>query len=207
MPTEIAESLVRERSKRVHKIKTSHVIVVVAVLCSGAWCQTATTENELSSSKSFCLMSIAETDKTKRDIFSNSAQSDKKKQPVKGDWDVLMGAQPKLRSHFQESFSDSDIQQVECLAWADYRKQNPKGQLVLDRFAEYAAENYGGLKVRSRPAGAAIAVDNLPWDGPTDAQNMCSVGTRHVRLSKPGYYDEVGDAVVNQGQWTIFEKV
>jgi hypothetical protein len=151
-------------------------------------------------------MSIAKTDEAKRDISSNTAETDKKRQSVTDDWGVLVGAQRKLRSRFPESFSNSDIQQVDCQAWADYRKQNPNGQLDLDSFAKYAAENYGGLKVRSRPAGAAIAVDNLAWDGPTDAQNMCSVGTRHVRLSKPGYYDEVGDAVVKQGQWTIFEK-
>ena len=189
-----------------HKIKTSCAIVTVAVLCSGVWCQTATKENELSSRKSRCLMSIAETDKAKRDILWTTAQGDKKTQPATGDWNVLMGAQPKLRSRFPESFSNSDIQQVECQAWADYRKQNPNGQLDLDSFAKYAAENYGGLKVHSRPAGAAIVVDNLPWDGPTDAQNMCGVGTRHVRLSRPGYYDEVGDADVKQGQWTIFER-
>jgi len=189
----------------VHGSKTSCVIVAVAVLCSGVWCQTATMENKLSNRKSVCLISIAETDKAKRDILSTAAQSDKKRQSDMGDWDVLMGAQPKLRSRFKESFNNSDIQQVECQAWADYRQQNPNGQLDLDSFTKYA-ENYGGLKVHSRPAGAAIAVDNLPWDGPTDAQNMCRVGTRHVRLSKHGYYDEVGDADVKQGQWTIFER-
>jgi PEGA domain len=187
----------------VHDIKTSCVVIAVAVLCSGAWCQTATTENETSSRKSLC---IAETDKAKRDILSNTAQSDKKTRPVTGDWSVLVNAQPKLRSRFPESFGNSDIQQVECQAWADYRKQYPNGHLDLDSFAKYAAENYGGLKVHSKPAGAEIAVDNLPWDGPTNAQNMCRVGTRHVRLSKPGYYDAVGDADVKQGQWAIFER-
>src|ERR1700674_117528 len=206
MPIEIAESLVIERSTRVHKIKTSYIIVAVAVLCVGGWCQTTTTENESSSRRSFCLMSIAKTDKAKGDILSNTAATGKKSQPVTGDWDVLMSAQPKLRSRFPESFSNSEIQQVECQAWADYRKQNPNGHLNLDGFAEYAAENYGGLKGHSRPAGAAIAVDNLPWEGPTDAQNMCVVGTRHVRLSKPGYYDALGDADVKQGQWTVFER-
>ena len=62
------------------------------------------------------------------------------------------------------------------------------------------------LRVRSTPEGAAIAVDNLPWDGPTDAQNMCTVGSRHVVLSKPGYYDENGDVVVQQGHWAKFER-
>lgn len=205
MPTEIAKLLVTERSTRVHRIKTSCVIVAVGVLCSGLYCQTASTENELSSRKSFCLMSLTETDKGKRDVLSTAAQSDKKRQSVTGDWDVLMGAQPKLRARFTESFNNSDIQQVECQAWADYRKQNPNGRLDLDSFAKYA-ENYGGLRVRSRPAGAAISIDNLSWDGPTDAQNMCRVGARHVRLSKPGYYDEIGDADVKQGQWAIFER-
>lgn len=198
---------ITERSTRLQKIKISWVIVSVSVLCSsGVWGQTATMEAELSRRKSFCLTSIAEPDKAKRDILWNTAHTDKTGELVTSDWDVIMGAQLKLRRRFPVSFTNSDIQQVECQAWAEYRKKTPKGHLDLESFAEYAAENYGGLKVQSRPAGAAITVDNLPWDGPTDAQNMCGVGTRHVRLAKPGYYDEVGEADVKKGQWTIFER-
>ena len=99
-------------------------------------------------------MSIAETDKAKRDILSTAGQGDTKRQPVAGDWDVLIGAQPKLRSRFPESFNSSDIQHIECQAWADYRKQNPNGHLDLDSFAKYAAENYGGLNVKADRLGS-----------------------------------------------------
>jgi hypothetical protein len=119
---------------------------------------------------------------------------------------VLKKAEAKLRTGFDASFSDSDVKHIECRAWQEYRERNPNGKLDLDRFAAYAAANYGGLRIRSKPEGAAIVVDNTSWEGPTDAQNMCSVGTRHIILSKPGYYDEAGDAVVKQGAWTVFEK-
>lgn len=189
-----------------HKFNTSPVVVVVAALCLSVWCQTPARKSEAVSYKSVCLVGISETDKAKWEATSNTARSGKSGQRFAEDFDVLRSAQTKLRSRFPEGFSNSDIKQVECQAWVDYREQNPNGHLHLDDFAKYAAENYGGLRVRSRPDGAAILVDNVPWDGPTNAQNMCSVGTRHVRLSKPGYNDELGDADVKQGQWTIFER-
>jgi hypothetical protein len=122
------------------------------------------------------------------------------------DWVVLRGAEAELRTRFSKSFSASDIKQVECRAWQDYRERHPEGKLDLDSFSAYAADNYGGLRVRSRPEGAAIVVDTKPWDGPTDSQNMCSIGTRHIVLSKPGYYDEAGDAIVKHGELTIFQR-
>jgi hypothetical protein len=127
-------------------------------------------------------------------------------QRASDDLTELRGAQAKVRSKFDASFSDTDVQMVECRAWQDYRREHPNEKLDLDRFVTYAAANYGGLRVRSTPEGAAIIVDNTPWDGPTDAQNMCTVGTRHVVLKKPGYYDETGDAMVKQGGWTVFER-
>ena len=119
---------------------------------------------------------------------------------------VLAASESKVRARFGSSFSDADINQIECLAWADYRRQNPTGSLDPDKFARYAADAYGGLKITSTPEGAAISVDDKPWTDPTNAQEACRIGVRRVKLSKSGYQDETGEAKVQQGQWTVFHK-
>lgn len=177
-------------------IKGFGLVFTAVMLCSSAWCQTAPTANRPLRRASGCLASIDPINKA-TDNMTPSATDD---------WAVLRSSQGKVRSHYPESFSDSDIRQIECLAWAEYREHNPSGQLDLDGFAKFASESFGGLKVRSRPDGAAIVVDDVSWVGPTNAQNMCKVGTRHIRLSKPGYYDATGDAIVKQGDWTVFDK-
>ena len=176
------------------------IFFALVLLIPRGWCQSKSSlaqssENRASVSMQPCLISLRRSDDSKTDGFSATE-----------DWKVLKGAQAIVRSRFSADFSNTDIEKVECAAWAIYRTHSPEGKLDLDSFAKYAAASFGGLKVNSRPEGAAIVVDNIAWDGPTDASNMCSVGTRHVVLSKPGYYDESGDAVVKQGQWTIFQR-
>ncbi len=188
-------------------VRCIYLTAAILISCSSLWCQVEAKSDRDSGRVSPCLVNLKLMDSSKRMAVEDSERhKNEVKQSEMDDWGVLRGARAKLRASFSDTFSDSDIRELDCLAWQEYRKENPNGKLDLDKFAAYAAANYGGLRVRSTPEGAAIIVDNSAWDGPTDAQNMCTVGTRHVVLSKPGYYDESGDIVVQQGQWANFER-
>jgi PEGA domain-containing protein len=147
-----------------------------------------------------------------KDIYKETANQIAKANPkvnpqtLQYDLSVVQRAEPKLRERYPVSFSDADVQHIATQSWMDFRTQHPNDKLDLDKFAKLASESYGGLKVTSTPNGAAIEVDSRLWDDPTNAQSSCRTGTRHIKLSKPGYDDAEGDAVVVEGQWTLFHK-
>jgi len=187
------------------RVGTNIYFVMITVLCIPAWSQNQQRATASAEYMSLCMASFSRSG-NKYDTTETSRTADATAQRGRYDFAVIQSADAKVRSKFDASFSDTDVRVVECRAWQEYRRQHPNEPLDLDRFAAYAAANYGGLKVRSTPEGAAIIIDNTPWEGPTDAQNMCSVGTRHVTLKKEGYWDESGDAIVKEGEWTVFER-
>jgi len=165
-------------------LKIYGLVLLFAALSPGASCQVASTAAKQQSATAFpCEPPISQADMR-----------------------VFQSAQPKLRAHFSGGFSDPDIQRIECEGWRDYKKLHRGEQLDADKFLKFASENFGGLKVTSNPDGAAIKVDDKLWSDATNAQSSCKVGTRHIRLTKPGYQDGVGDAIVKEGQWTLFHK-
>jgi hypothetical protein len=165
-------------------LKICTLVLLFAALSPGVSCQVASTTAKQQSANTFA-------------CEPTSSQAEVR---------VFQAAQPKIRAHFSATFSDSDIQQIECDGWRDYRKLHPGEQLDADKFLKFASENFGGLKVTSNPDGAAIRVDDKPWSDATNTQSSCKVGIRHVKLTKPGYQDELGDAIVKEGQWTLFHR-
>ena len=145
-------------------LRCIYLIAAILIACSSLWCQVEAKNDRDSGRVSPCVTSLKLLGSSKH-VAVEDIERDKSetKQSETDDWGVLRGAQSKLRANFSDSFSDSDIRELDCLAWQEYRKKNPDGKLDLDKFAAYAAANYGGLRVRSTPEGAAIAVDNLPW--------------------------------------------
>jgi hypothetical protein len=122
------------------------------------------------------------------------------------DLHLVDNVESKVRAYYPKTFSDEDVQRITVQTWIDLRQAKPEGPLDLDRFERYALESFGGLRITSQPEGAAIEVDQRPWADSTDAQSSCRTGNRHIKLSKDGYEDEVGDAVVKEGQWTLFNR-
>jgi hypothetical protein len=165
------------------KISAYCLFVLLVAPCPGAWCQvTAKAQKQLGVPSHVC------------DVASSREA------------EFLGAVQPKLRAHFSRSFKDADVGQIECDGWSDYMKLYPHEQPDTDKFLKFVSENFGGLKVTSTPDGAAIEVDGKPWSDTTNAQNSCRVGVRHVKLTKPGYQEEVGEAIVKEGQWTLFQR-
>jgi hypothetical protein len=122
------------------------------------------------------------------------------------DLPLVDGVERKIRAHYPKTFSDENIQQITIQTWADLRKREPNGALNMTGFEQYALQSFGGLQITSQPEGAAIEVDDKPWSDTTNAQSSCRTGTRHIKLSKDGYKDAVGDAVVTEGRWTVFNR-
>lgn len=87
----------------------------------------------------------------------------------------------------------------------DFRVQNTQAALDSQSFGEFAS-GYGGLRITSAPDGASIEVDKKKWDSNTNTQDGAAVGERQIKLSKSGYEDEYGTAVVIKGKWTLFHR-
>lgn len=99
--------------------------------------------------------------------------------------------------------SDTELSEITGRAWFEFRENNSKSRLTSDEVVALG-QGYGGLKIESDPQGAAIRVDDKGWTEPTNAESATRTGERAIRLSKLGYQDENGTAVVKQGEWTTF---
>lgn len=99
--------------------------------------------------------------------------------------------------------SDTELLEITGRAWFEFREKDSKSRLTSDEFVALG-QGYGGLKIKSDPPGAAIRVDDKAWTEPTNTEGATRTGERAIRLSKPGYQDISGAAVVKQGQWTTF---
>ena len=99
--------------------------------------------------------------------------------------------------------SDAEVLSIVGRAWSDFRAEHPTAVLTADGFVKYADE-YGGLRIGSAPSGAVIQVDGRLWTDETDAVDAVHAGLRTITLSKEGYQEETGTAVVRLGQWTNF---
>jgi hypothetical protein len=122
------------------------------------------------------------------------------------DLPLIISVEPKVRAHYPSSFSDIDVQHITIKTWMEFRQSKPEGPLDMPKFEQYAMESFGGLQITSQPEGAAIEVDLRQWADTTNSQSSCRTGTRHIKLSKEGYEDELGDAIVTEGRWTMFNR-
>jgi PEGA domain-containing protein len=177
-----------------------YVLVIVLVsLCAVTGSQVASTAEMRESSGQKMLYK-----RTAGEIArANPAVS---KETLQLDLAVVQNAEPRLREHYPNTFTDSDVWHIAADAWVGFREKQPKEQLDVDKFAKLASESYGGLKITSKPDGAAIEVDSKRWDDPTNARGSCHTGTRLIKLSKSGYQTVAGNAVVTEGKWTLFHR-
>jgi hypothetical protein len=145
-------------------------------------------------------------------FYKHAAEEIKKANPavklstLNQDLALVERTEPTLRRRYPKTFSDADIRDITASAWMDFRERQPNEPIDLDKFAKFALESYGGLRITSKPIGAAIDVDSKPWSDTTNAQSSCRTGTRSIKLTKPGYEDEVGNAIVSEGRWTSFHR-
>lgn len=98
-----------------------------------------------------------------------------------------------------KGFSDAQIGTVIELTYVAV------GDRSDDEIVTYARTSFGGLEVRSQPAGAAISVDDKRW-GTTNRRDVTRSGERHIRLKKDGYIEEEGVCEVEGGEWCTFDK-
>jgi len=128
-----------------------------------------------------------------------------KEETLRQDIRVIKAAQPTLYKMLsQEGLRTSDSRMITSAAWSEFRKDHPNDKLEEDKFVKFAAEEFGILAVTSKPDGADIEVDARPWTDKTNAENGVRVGTRHVRVSMPGYEDSEGNSEVKKGKRTLF---
>jgi hypothetical protein len=103
-----------------------HLAAAIVILCSGLWCQVVAENDRDSIRVSPCLANLKHKDSSKHIAVEDSEKGKTEvKQSETDDWVVLRGAQAKLRATVSDRFSDSDIRELDCLAWQEYRKNNP----------------------------------------------------------------------------------
>jgi hypothetical protein len=112
---------------------------------------------------------------------------------VHRDLKTLIDAQKRIKQVYAErGFDDCTSMQVTALAWKELRMNQPRGKLNEDSLVKLANDGFGGLKIISVPAGAAIKVDGKQWDQPTNTASWTHVGKRKIELLLQGYEDSEG---------------
>jgi len=126
---------------------------------------------------------------------------------VKADLAVIEKAQKSLDEHYgSKGFGPCDVDRATELTWVELRQANAHRAFTTGDFIQKAGEEWGGLKIKSIPAGAQIWVDEAPWAKPTDAQDLTHEGRRVIRLHLDDYEDSKGEIDVTAGQWVEYKK-
>jgi hypothetical protein len=120
------------------------------------------------------------------------------------DEEVIAGAYPQVRT-FYPTHSEEDWARISILAWAKYRSQNASGLMTKAAFVQ-VSKSFGQLIVKSDPPGAAIKVDSILWEGPTNTTDWTEAGNHSVTLSKKACNDEQDKIQVPAGGSVTFEK-
>jgi len=104
----------------------------------------------------------------------------------------------------QHGFNDEQISKIHELALADFHRTNP--DIHIDP-GEYKAsvEDFGGIKISTNPAGAAVRIDDKQWQDPTNTGAMTHSGSRTVVLKKTGYRPVSRTVTVPAGDWVSME--
>jgi len=126
---------------------------------------------------------------------------------LKEDGRVIQGAYPQVLTAFEkEGFAKTDVDQIVAFTWKDYRNNHPSRKLDSSQFVKEASENFGGLRVSSKPRGAEVYVDGRKWPDPTDCSGVTHSGRRKIILRKEGYKDVDDYVDVIAGKWTAFNR-
>ncbi|HUQ49914.1 MAG TPA: PEGA domain-containing protein [Terriglobales bacterium] len=73
---------------------------------------------------------------------------------------------------------------------------------TANQFKKFTKERFGGLEIKSIPAGAFIYVDGFRWQSVTDSRNAAMIGKRKVALVKEGFVDESAEVNIEAGKWS-----
>jgi len=126
---------------------------------------------------------------------------------LRGDVAVIKMAQVPLDQYYMKkgAFDVCDVDRVTELTWMEIRQEDAHESFTKDQFVK-KAEEWGGLRIKSKPSGATIWVDEAQWNTPTDAEDMTHVGKRKITLHLEGYDDSTGYKEVIAGIWVDYKQ-